>query len=95
MKIAMYTDKATSSWKWFFNVETQEDKEFAIHMYKGYAEKDLLCFVTTDVGFLTFKATNGKTIKLVFKNKSGVLWVFGTKITNGNYHTLLDYAKSL
>lgn len=95
MNITMYTEETASSWKWFFSPETQEDIEFAIHVQKGYVENDLLCYVTTDVGFLTFKATNGKTIKRMFKNKSGLLWVFGIKITNGIYITLLHYAKSL
>lgn len=95
MKIAMYTDKKASSWKWFFASGTQEDIEFAIHVYKGYIEQNLICYVHQDVGYLTFRASNGKTIKLMFKNKSGVLWVLGTKLTNSNYSTVLQQAISL
>lgn len=95
MKITMYTDKTASNWKWFFDPQTQEEIEFAIHTYKGYIHKSLICFVEPNVGYITFKATNGKIIKLMFKQKSDVLWVFGTKLTSSNYSTVLNHARIL
>lgn len=95
MKITMYTDESASSWKWFFNPQRQEEIEFAISMYKGYIHESLICYVEQDIGYLTFKATNGKIIKLMFKKKSEVLWVFGTKLTRSNYSTVLNHAQSL